>query len=103
MVVLEALAAGLPVLGSSVVQWLIEGAGQVVADEDTKVYASALRDLAEPERRRELATAALERARAFSWESAAAAFIEVLDVVDTKRRRRTVMARGDLPFPPDEE
>jgi glycosyltransferase involved in cell wall biosynthesis len=88
MTVLEALAAGLPVIGSSVVQWLIEGAGAVVAGEDASDYAEALRALAEPEHRHELASAALERARAFSWESCAAGYIEVLDVVAGQRRRR---------------
>ena len=48
LVVLEAMAAGLPVIGSSVVQWLIEGAGEVVVGEDARAYAEALRALAEP-------------------------------------------------------
>ncbi len=43
LAVLEALAAGLPVIGSSVVQWLIEGAGEVVTGEDARDYADALR------------------------------------------------------------
>jgi glycosyltransferase involved in cell wall biosynthesis len=88
MAVLEALAAGLPVIGSSVVQWLIEGAGEVVAGEDAKAYAEALRALAEPERRHRLSSAALERAQAFSWESSAAGYLEVLDFVDRQRRHQ---------------
>ena len=88
MAVLEALAAGLPIIGSSVVQWLIEGAGEVVAGEDARAYAEALRALADPERRHRLTSAALERARAFSWESSAAGYLEVLDVVDRERRHR---------------
>ena len=88
MAVLEALAAGLPVIGSTVVQWLIEGAGELVAGEDAGAYAEALRALAEPERRHRLSSAALERARAFSWESSAAGYREVFDVVDKQRRRR---------------
>jgi glycosyltransferase involved in cell wall biosynthesis len=88
MTVLEALAAGLPVIGSSVVQWLIQGAGEVVAGEDPRAYAEALRVLADPERRHRLTSAALERARAFSLESSAAAYLEVLDVVDRQSRRR---------------
>ena len=88
MAVLEALAAGLPVIGSSVVQWLIEGAGEVVAGEDVGAYAEALRAFAEPERLYKLSSAALERARAFSWESSVAGYLEVLDVVDEQRRHR---------------
>jgi glycosyltransferase involved in cell wall biosynthesis len=88
MVVLEALAAGLPVIGSSVVQWLIEGAGEAVAGEDAGAYAEALRALADPDRLHQLSSAALERAQAFSWESSTAGYLEVLDGVDKQRRRR---------------
>ena len=88
MTVLEALAAGLPVIGSAAVQWLIEGAGEAVAAENASSYAEALRALAEPERRRQLAIAAWERAQAFSWESCAAGYMEVLDAVERQRRRQ---------------
>jgi glycosyltransferase involved in cell wall biosynthesis len=87
MAVLEALAAGLAVIGSGAVQWLIEDAGEVVTSADASGYAEALRALAEPSRRRQLATAALDRARAFSWESCAAQYIAVLDAVGRQRRR----------------
>jgi glycosyltransferase involved in cell wall biosynthesis len=86
MVVLEALSEGLPVIGSNVVRWLIEGAGEVVADGDARSYANALDALADPERRRRLAGVALERARAFTWESSAARYSEVLSVVDGRSR-----------------
>jgi glycosyltransferase involved in cell wall biosynthesis len=95
MTVLEALAAGLPIIGSGAVQWLIEGAGEVVAGEDTSGYAEALRALAEPERRHRLALAALERARAFSWESCTAEYIEVLDVVERQRHRYRHLSKQD--------
>jgi len=88
LVALEAMAAGLPIIGSSEVQWLIEGAGEVVAGEDVGAYAEALRALADPERLYQLSGAALERARTFSWESSAAGYLEVLDVVDKQRRHR---------------
>jgi glycosyltransferase involved in cell wall biosynthesis len=88
MVVLEALAAGLPVIGSRVVQWLIEGVGEVVTGEDARDYADALRAVAEPERLHQLSSAALERARAFSWESSAAGYLEVLEIVHRQRRHR---------------
>lgn len=87
MTVLEAFAAGLPVIGSGAVQWLIEGAGEVVTSEDACDYAAALRALAKPEYRKRLSSNALERARAFSWESCAAGYIDVLDAVERRSRR----------------
>ena len=81
MVVLEALAEGLPIVGSGVVKWLIEGAGEVVTDGDARTYADALNALANSERRRLLASAAMERARSFTWESSVASYLGVLDVV----------------------
>ena len=88
LAVLEAMAAGLPVIGSRVVQWLIEGVGEVVTGEDARDYADALRAVAEPERLHQLSSAALERARAFSWESSAAGYLEVLEIVHRQRRHR---------------
>jgi glycosyltransferase involved in cell wall biosynthesis len=88
MTVLEALGAGLPVIGSGVVRWLIEGAGEVVAGEDADAYAQAITALAEPKYRQQLSSAALDRARAFPWESSAAGYLEVLDFVDRQRRHR---------------
>ena len=85
LVALEAMAAGLPVIGSSVVRSLIEGAGEVVVDDDAGAYAEALRALADPERRRPLGRVAVERARAFSWETSAASYLEVLNVVARDR------------------
>ena len=79
MVVLEALAEGLPVIGSSVVQWLIEGAGEVVVGEDTEPMPRRSAHSRSRSRRRQLSEVALERARAFSWESSAAGYVEVLD------------------------
>jgi len=81
LVVLEAMAAGLPVIGSSAVRWLVEGAGEVVTGEDAEAYAGALGALADPERRHRLGSAALTRARMFTWESSAAGYLEVLDAV----------------------
>jgi glycosyltransferase involved in cell wall biosynthesis len=85
LVALEAMAAGLPVIGSSVVRSLIEGAGEVVVGEDAGAYAEALGTLADPECRRRLASVALERARAFSWETSAASYLEVLNAVARDR------------------
>jgi glycosyltransferase involved in cell wall biosynthesis len=98
MVVLEALAEGLPVIGSSVLQWLVEGAGEVIAGEDTSAYADALRALADPVRRRRLAGVAIERARGFSWESSAAGYLEVLnDVAKLSGRQRRNREKHRLP------
>jgi glycosyltransferase involved in cell wall biosynthesis len=88
LVALEAMAAGLPVIGSSAVRWLIQGGGVVVTGEDAGAYAQALRALAEPELFRQLSGAALARARAFTWESSAAGYLEVLDGVDKRRRHQ---------------
>ena len=85
LVALEAMAAGLPVIGSSVVRSLIEGAGEVVVGDDAEAYAEALRALADPERRRLLGRVAMERARAFSWETSTASYLEVLNVVARDR------------------
>ena len=62
MTILEAFAAGLPVVGSKAVEWLIEGAGEVVATEDPDCYSQALRRVADPAYRRQLAAAAQQRA-----------------------------------------
>jgi glycosyltransferase involved in cell wall biosynthesis len=85
LVVLEAMAAGLPVIGSTVVQPLMEGAGEVVHRGDAGAYAEALSALADPGRRRRLASAAVDRARSFSWDASAAGYREVLDAVAKER------------------
>jgi glycosyltransferase involved in cell wall biosynthesis len=61
--VLEAMAAGLPVLASDVgaVGELLGGCGELVSPGDVDGLASALRRLEDPERRRRLGEAARER------------------------------------------
>ena len=108
LVVLEAMAVGLPVIGSSVVQWLIADAGKIVAGEDATAYADALSALAQPELLHRLSGAALERAREFSWESSAVGYLEVLGNVNRQRRyqhrhqsrQRTISNEllGSLPY-----
>ena len=77
---------------------LVEGAGEVIAGEDTAAYADALRALADPVRRRRLAGVAIERARGFSWESSAAGYLEVLnDVAKLSGRQRRNREKHRLP------
>lgn len=90
MVVLEALAAGLPVIGSGVTKWLVEGAGEVISGDDVNAYADALQALADPDRRYRLSCAALEKARDYSWQSSVHAYLAVLDAA--VKRNRTGMA-----------
>jgi glycosyltransferase involved in cell wall biosynthesis len=63
--VLEAMAAGLPVVASRVgaIEELIGDAGEAVEPGDAGELAAALRHLADPERRRRLGERALQRVR----------------------------------------
>jgi glycosyltransferase involved in cell wall biosynthesis len=63
--VLEAMAAGLPVVASEVgaIAELLGGSGELAPPDDADALAAALRRLADPERRRRLGEAARERAR----------------------------------------
>ena len=93
--VLEAMACGaatlttrklaLPEVGGDAVAYTGTGAGDI---------AAALSELLDdPDRRRELATAALQRARRFTWAASADAHREAYD--------RAVRAGGDGPVPDD--
>jgi glycosyltransferase involved in cell wall biosynthesis len=64
-VVLEAMAAGLPVVASDVgaIGELLGDSGELVRPDDPEQLAAALRRLADPERRRRLGARALERVR----------------------------------------
>lgn len=64
-VVLEAMAAGLPVVASDVgaIGELLGDGGELVQPDDPEQLAAALRRLADPERRRRLGAEALERVR----------------------------------------
>lgn len=64
-VVLEAMAAGLPVVASDVgaIGELLGDSGELVQPDDPEQLAAALRRLADPERRRRLGDKALERVR----------------------------------------
>lgn len=68
MVVLEALAAGLPVIGSEAVGWQIGQAGVVVMGQNVALYAGALASMANVAYRRELGVLARKRIEDFSLE-----------------------------------
>jgi glycosyltransferase involved in cell wall biosynthesis len=78
MVVLEAMAAGLPVVGSGAVGWIVGEAGETVTKGDCHAYADALGRLADPRVRMRLGAAARMRASTFSWDSSAADYSEVI-------------------------
>jgi glycosyltransferase involved in cell wall biosynthesis len=103
--VLEAMAAGLPVVASDVgaVGELLGGTGELVAPGDVEGLAAALRRCADPERRRRLGEAARERV-GVRYDSAIQVprLVELLaavarepDAVGRLRmRRRTFVALG---------
>ncbi len=103
--VLEAIAAGLPVVASDVgaVGELLGGHGELVEPGDTDGLAAALRRLSDPERRRELGAAGRERVRE-RYDSAVQTprLVELLAEVASKpdavgglrMRRRTLVALG---------
>jgi glycosyltransferase involved in cell wall biosynthesis len=103
--VLEAMAAGLPVVASDVgaIGELLGGHGELVAPGDIDGLAAALRNLADPERRRRLGAGARERV-AERYDSAVQTprLVELLADVATRpdaagrlrMRRRTFVALG---------
>jgi alpha-1,3-rhamnosyl/mannosyltransferase len=77
----EAAACGVPVIATSEspLPQLLDGGGIFVAPRDESALGAAMRCLATDEsRRRELAEAALVRARALSWTSSARAALNAL-------------------------
>jgi glycosyltransferase involved in cell wall biosynthesis len=84
MVVIEAMAAGLPVIVSDVVPQGIVADGRnglVIAGHDPAGYAAALRRLADPALRAAMAAANLEDSGRFSVESAAARYAAVAEAL----------------------
>lgn len=97
-VILEALAAGLPVVASNIPGFagvITDGIdGVLVPPKDHRALAAALAELLDaPERRRELAEAARRRARAFSWEQIA---VRVLDYYLRILDERAIVERTRL-------
>jgi glycosyltransferase involved in cell wall biosynthesis len=97
MAVLEALAAGLPVIGSAVLKWQVGNAGTIVSSEDARPYSKALTRLGSARVRHRLSRLAVERARQFSWNAAAAEYVRVLDETALRRQRSAATkATGDV-------
>lgn len=71
LVLLEAMATGLPIMGSDVlgIHELIEGVGILVKDPSPQNFARAIDELASnPERLQELSRKSLEKAQQHSWK-----------------------------------
>ena len=82
LVVIEAMAAGLPVIVSGAVGSGIVTDGRngvVIAEHDPSAYAAALKRLAHPQTRAVIAEANREDARRFSIESAVAGYVAVAE------------------------
>ncbi len=103
--VLEAMAAGLPVLASDVgsISELVGEAGELVPPGDAEAIAAALRRLADPQLRERLGARAAERARErYDGAAQASRLLALLGEVAGERsgagsrlmRRRTVVAAG---------
>jgi D-inositol-3-phosphate glycosyltransferase len=87
MVVIEAMAAGLPVIVSDAVPEGIVTDGRnglVVPGHDPARYADALRRLADPGLRAAMAQANREGARRFSVQAAAARYAAVAEAASTQ-------------------
>jgi glycosyltransferase involved in cell wall biosynthesis len=101
--VLEAMAAGLPVVASSVgaIPEMLEGCGEVVPPGDPETLAAALRRLRDPEQRRRLGEAAQARvyerydnARQTPKILALAGRVAAANAGGLRMRRRTFVALG---------
>lgn len=82
--VLEALAAGLPIVATRVggVPWLVGEAGLIVERDDPSAFAAALGQMLDPERRASFARAALDQSAAWpSWDGLAAHILHVVGAI----------------------
>lgn len=95
-VVLEAMAAGLPVVASDVgaIGELVGDSGELVQPDDPEQLAAALRRLADPERRRSLGARALERVRE-SYDSPVQVQ-RLLELLEEVARPASAQGRGRI-------
>lgn len=101
-VVLEAMAAGLPVLVSSEAgasECVEEGkTGFVLPPRDGRAFAARIRELARDEaRRREMGAAAREAAQRYSWDRHFKRLLEVYEEV--RAAKRVAASRVEAPAP----
>ncbi len=82
MAILEALALGVPIVGSPTIAWMLGAAGSAVSSFDAATFASAITAIIE---RTPDADAISERARQragdFSWSRAARDYVEVVEAL----------------------
>lgn len=83
--VIEAMAAGTPVVVRDLPIFREIGAGAVARFADEDGYVAALRELEEPQRWAHASAAGIDRAAEFTWDAAAAKLLPVLQ--DAVRRR----------------
>lgn len=101
LVLLEGMAAGLPVVASRVpgyVDVLPESCGRLVPPGDPRTLAEALAALlADPSRRRALGSAGRREAERYDWSVVGAAVLDVYREVLERRASRVAAPRGSLP------
>lgn len=91
MTAVEAMAMGVPVVASNrgALPEVIGDAGLLVDPDDAAAFAGAMqRVLRDPALRRDLAERGVERARRFSWDTAAATARAAFEMAIERRRRR---------------
>lgn len=79
LAVLEALSAGLAIVASDVVSWVVGDAGITIAERDPFQYAEALARLKPVESRAKFSSLAVARIANFSLERSASLYRELLD------------------------
>ena len=101
IVLLEAMASGTPVVASDIEAFArvleVGDAGALFRNEDSADLAQVINELLDDEgRRADLATAGLERAREFDWQTVAARIVDVYESVTVAGERVTEDLRGQV-------